>query len=501
MNEPQSTPSEPDCIQVALKLIQNGEIDTALDALREIMRIYPHSHAAYTCMGMLATQAGKLNDAISLLKTATGLGPGSSEAFMLLACAHRENEDLGEAEKACREALEIRPDYPEALSELCAVLYMNGRIDESVAAGRRSVAKNANSAKALNNLGMALIKNYSLEEAELVLGQSLVLDPENYQTWRSRGRARLALEDNSGALVDLEESLRLTPDNIDTIHDIFLAQVRLDSFDAARKTMDHLLDASPHRTATLTDLLSLRSFNDTDLYYRRAMKLDPSDMLPQLCRAHLLLIHGHCSEAITEFKALIKRFPSASSPRAGHLMATQYISGDSPLENAKRHWEWGSTLDSGKLNGRQLPPTDSNQDRKLRIGYLSADLRRHSVAYFIKPILANADATRVENICYFDCTMPDRTTIELNSLAHGWRDVGKKSDEELRMLIEKDEIDILVDLSGYSGKRIQVLADRAAPIQMSYCGYPNTTGLRNMDYRIVDSITDPKGSEELCREE
>lgn len=145
-------------------------------------------------------------------------------------------------------------------------------------------------------------------------------------------------------------------------------------------------------------------------------------------------------------------------------------------------------------------------NKKLKIGYVSADFRQHSVAYFVESILKNHDHTQFEIFCYYNHEKQDEFTERFQSYVDHWCDCVKLSDEELTEKIRQDEIDILIDLSGHTkGNRLSVFARKPAPIQATYIGFPNSTGLTAIDYHITDSYFDPIGigekyhSEQLVR--
>src|SRR5205807_1532640 len=131
-------------------------------------------------------------------------------------------------------------------------------------------------------------------------------------------------------------------------------------------------------------------------------------------------------------------------------------------------------------------------ERCLRVGYVSPDFRSHAVARFVEAILAHHDPRQVESFCYAEVMAPDVTTARLRGLAHRWRPTAGLSHDELTVLIRRDGIDILVDLAGHTGHhRLLTFARKPAPVQVSYLGYPGTTGLSTIDYRLTDAITDP----------
>ena len=137
------------------------------------------------------------------------------------------------------------------------------------------------------------------------------------------------------------------------------------------------------------------------------------------------------------------------------------------------------------------------QGTKLKIGFCSQDFYRHSVTYFFLPIIKNYDRDKWHITCYSDVIKSDEVTDEVRRLADRWCDVRKLSDTELAQRVRSDEIDILIDMSGLSGYvRLGTFVQRAAPVQITYLGYPNTTGLAEMDYRLTDESSDPESMTE-----
>ena len=147
------------------------------------------------------------------------------------------------------------------------------------------------------------------------------------------------------------------------------------------------------------------------------------------------------------------------------------------------------------MAGTVQPHTnDCIKKRRLRIGYVSPDFRAHSVAYFIEPVLKYHDSGHYEIFCYYNHTVEDSVTRRLRAHTDHWRTISGLSDDEAAQLIRKDHIDILVDLAGHTGNnRLLVFARKPAPIQATWLGYLNTTGLAAMDYRITDHSASPPG--------
>lgn len=133
-----------------------------------------------------------------------------------------------------------------------------------------------------------------------------------------------------------------------------------------------------------------------------------------------------------------------------------------------------------------------NPQRRLKVGFLGPDFREHSVSYFLEPVLRGLDRAQFEVFGYGSLPKPDQKTRLLSSLCDCYRDIYPTNHADCAQRIRDDGIDILIELAGISrGTRVWTLPCRAAPVQITYCGYPNTTGLPGVDVRLVDAITDP----------
>ena len=155
------------------------------------------------------------------------------------------------------------------------------------------------------------------------------------------------------------------------------------------------------------------------------------------------------------------------------------------------HRGWGKSQAAGIVPYTSYD-NSREPDRPLRIGYVSPDFRRHPVAFFVEPILEHHDRQKFENICYAQVASPDAFTERFKQLAGSWHNICGLTDEQLAEQIRADRIDILVDLAGHTAKnRLLAFARKPAPVQVSYLGYPNTTGVAAIDYRLTDAIADP----------
>jgi predicted O-linked N-acetylglucosamine transferase (SPINDLY family) len=219
-----------------------------------------------------------------------------------------------------------------------------------------------------------------------------------------------------------------------------------------------------------------------------------------------MLDYGRLDECISYFQKAVEINPDHVLARFNELFVLNYSPDQSPADIAAKHFAVGQWLDQLGNAQKKSFSNEHDEDRVLRIAYLSSDFRDHSVAHFILPVLESHDHSRFEIYVYHNHFRTDEITRRAQRAAFQYLEVAGMNDADLMKQIAGDRIDLLVELNGLSrGNRLTMLAQRAAPVQLSWLGYPNTTGLKSMDYRIVDAVTDPEdqpgnlNSEKLIR--
>ena len=228
-------------------------------------------------------------------------------------------------------------------------------------------------------------------------------------------------------------------------------------------------------------------------HYEHARDLHPSDHVVRYNLGLNQLARGYVAAAIEELRAACGLNPSYLVAQSSHILALHNSDRIGPDEIAVAIREWGSRFASehpAAAPSTVRPGTDRSE--RLRVGFISGDFRTHSVAHFFEPILSARDRGAFTYVLYSNSHLRDAVTERLRAYADDWRDIWRLADDALIELIRTDRIDILVDLSGHTASnRLAVFARRAAAVQVSYLGYPASTGLATMDYRITDAVTDP----------
>jgi predicted O-linked N-acetylglucosamine transferase (SPINDLY family) len=229
-------------------------------------------------------------------------------------------------------------------------------------------------------------------------------------------------------------------------------------------------------------------------HYARARDLHPKDHVIRYNLGLNQLWRGYIDAAIDELRAACGLNPSHLQAQSSHIMALHSSDriGPEEIDAVVRAWGTRFSLEHPASTPATVHPGTRDTAERLRVGFISGDFRTHSVAHFFEPILSARDRSSFTYVLYSNFHLKDSVTDRLRACADDWREVWRLSDDALIELIRTDRIDILVDLSGHTASnRLAVFARRAAPVQITYLGYPGSTGLATMDYRITDAVTDP----------
>lgn len=402
----------------------------------------------------------------SLLKSLSGgaapVDPSRAQAQKLIAAGNAA-EDAGrvaEAKGMYLQAVALAPQLPAAHLNLGIACEALGEAEEARASYERVLALEPDHPFGAYNLGKLDFMQGRLAPAEALLRRALARRPDFPQAWTvlaSVLEARGQLEAAAGAIA---EAVRLQPE------------------DGGALSMQAGI------------LARLGRFDEAEAAASRAAALQPQDADAQAVHAFRLVDLGFAAEALAPLRRAIALAPQRFELRSRELFLLNLVEGVDVQELAARHRALGAQLEAS-VPARTHAPRDA-AGRRLRIGFVSGDFLGHPVTLFLLPVLERRSRDRFEVFCYSSTRKPDAFTRQVQQLSDHWADVSGLHDLQLAEVIAADAIDILVDLSGHtSTARLGAFAAKPAPVQLTWVGYLNTTGLTRMDYRLTDKRCDP----------
>lgn len=475
-----SLPAGPaaDLFVAAVRHHAEGRLDEAQAHYRHILAAHPdHADSAFN-LGVLLRQLGNLEDAIA----------------------------------AYGQALRIDPDYPEAHFNLGNALVAAGKPAEAINAYARALRTTPDHARARVNLGLAyaqlgvaLTNQSNYEAAATAFAEAIALNPDGAETHYNLGNVRKCQGRLDDAASSYARAIALNPSLAEAHSNLgnTLAELgRLDEAVIAHSRAIAIKPASAEMHFNLGNALKDRNKPAAAAAaYKQALAVDPNHAGANANLGIVLMNQGQIDEAIAAYTKAVTLRPDDSDTFSNLLFCRNYDARLTPAELFSVHSEWDARYSAPF----PLPANHTNDrtpGRRLRVGYVSPDFRTHSVGYFLAPLFERRARNDFEVFCYADVLKPDVTTDRLRNLADHWLSTVGMPHDAMARRIQSDRIDILVDLAGHtSHNRLRVFARKPAPVQVTYLGYSNTTGVRAIDYRLVDDITDPSGAADAAAAE
>ncbi|HXA52691.1 MAG TPA: tetratricopeptide repeat protein [Candidatus Acidoferrum sp.] len=433
-----------------------GRFDAARRLYRKVLEREPRHFGALNNLGVLAFCQRDLATARTMLERAVAHPEHNAACHGVFAATLLL---MGAGEQAQQElnlAVRLDPNSAEPYYFVGVALKERGSVRDSVLCLEQAVRLNPQHESARNDLGVALLEAGRLDEARACFEQ----------VGGAMGLANLAHVHRAGklwgkAVECMRQAIALQPDNA-------LLWSNLAAF----------LQADHQYVESLTS-------------GGKAVKLASSS--PE---AWVALGNGQCflglhEEAVHAYTKAAQLGPSRTEFAQNLLFMRHYTGGLTPAAHATQHIEWAKRF--APAPSQRYFANAPDPARRLRVGYVSGDLRAHPVGYGLAPVLEAHDPREVETFCYASGT-PDAWTERMRTAAAHWRTTDRLDHGQLERAVLEDEIDLLIDLSGHTpGNRLAVFARKPAPVQATWLGYFNTTGLGTMDYLIADAQLAPEG--------
>jgi len=437
-----NTDPSKDQLNKLVKLYHSGKMIRAIHICKELLKTYKQSLVLFNILGAALQSIGRFDEAIDSYNQAIQIYPNNPDTHYNLGFAFQNLSEFDNAVNSYNKAIQLKPDYVDAYGNLGNALKELGRLDDS-------------------------IHSYN---------KVIQLKPDYAEAYSNRGNALRDLDQFDEAIKDFNKAIQLKPDYADAYNNL---------------------------GNTLQDKGWL---NEAKKNFNKAIQLDTNYAEAYSNLGTVLLDQGKFDNAIKSYNKAIQLKPDYAIAHSNLLMTLNYSSRLTQAEIFQKHLEFEKQFGCKTLKDEQTTRLDKSKNTRLRVGYISGDLNSHSVGYFFEPLLKSHSRSSIEVYCYYNNIKKDETTKRLIDTSEHWRSIVGMNDDDLVNLIRKDNIDILVDLSGHTAKnRLTIFPHKPAPIQVTWLGYPNTTGLSSIDYRFTDEIVDPVGeadklhSEDLVR--
>ncbi|MGN6085443.1 tetratricopeptide repeat protein [Trinickia sp.] len=495
-------PKHPDALHfMGLLACQIGQSEAGIALMRESIAAHA-SPIYYNNLGNALRDAGKLGDAVAAYRRAVELEPDYAQAHNNLGNALRETGDALAALASCARALELKPGYAEAYNNLGNALKEMGELDAAIAAYGKAIGAAPGFAEAHLNLGIALQARGHGDAALECLRETITLapqlavahdklasvlmhcgdihgaieayrrvtelTPESAQAHNTLGNALNGAARVLEAVPCYERAIALEPDFADACHNLANALRRLGAPERAlgfaRRAIELRGDVPSFHNNLGTILADLGEPDAALACYRDALALNPD-----FGESHTCVLFGQSYVS--------------NGAASTHLSDARYF-GEKMRARATPYTQWPALTDAQRAG------------RPLRVGFVSADLRKHPVGYFFESVLMQLDRARIEPIAYSNALHSDELTARIKPRFALWRHVAEMDDAALAQRIHDDRIDVLIDLSGHTGRnRLPMFTWRPAPVQASWLGYFATTGLAEIDFLLADPHVVPPGEE------
>ncbi|KAL0817265.1 hypothetical protein Bca101_073709 [Brassica carinata] len=449
-----------------------GNTQEGIQKYYEALKIDPHYAPAYYNLGVVYSEMMQYDSALGCYEKAALERPMYAEAYCNMGVIYKNRGDLEMAITCYERCLAVSPNFEIAknnmaiaLTDLGTKVKLEGDVSQGVAYYKKALYYNWHYADAMYNLGVAYGEMLKFDMAIVFYELAFHFNPHCAEACNNLGVLYKDRDNLDKAVECYQMALSIKPNFAQSLNNLGVVYTVQGKMDAAASMIEKAILANPTYA---------EAFNNLGVLYRDA---------------------GNITAAIDAYEECLKIDPDSRNAGQNRLLAMNYINEglDDKLYEAHRDWGWRFT----RLHP-QYTSWDNLKDpeRPITIGYISPDFFTHSVSYFIEAPLTHHDYTKYKVVVYSGVVKEDAKTFRFRDkvLKKGgvWKDIYGIDEKKIASMVREDKIDILVELTGHTANnKLGTMACRPAPLQVTWIGYPNTTGLPTVDYRITDSLADP----------
>ena len=508
--------------------------DLAIDSYKQVLKIKPDNAGAYYNTGVMQHENGEIDAAIESYQRATKIKHDYAAAYLNMGDALHEKQDLDAAICSYKQVIKIKPDDADAYYNIGTALKDKGELDIAIDSYKQAINIKPDHAKAYYNMGIALKDKGELDAAIDSHKQAIKIKPDHAGAYYNMGNVLNEKGELDAAIDSHKQAIRIKPDHAEAYNNMGIALKDKGELDAAIYSYRQAIKIKPDYADAYNNMgnaLNDKAESDAAIdRYKQALKIKPDYAEAYYNMGISLINKGEMDAAVDSYEKAIKIKPDYELAHSGKLyrqahvcdwsgiergrevipklgISAQYINPFEilPLEDApERHRLRSEVFAKNEFKQKPLPlaSRSTQKPKRLRIGYFSSDFKEHPVAYLMAKVIETHDRNFFEVYGYsIGPAKDDKMRHRLIKGFDVFDDVQDMSDQDVALLARQDQIDIAIDLTGYTqNSRSGIFAYRAAPMQINYLGYPGTMGANFIDYIIADPILIPSDSQKHYNE-
>ncbi|PXX42461.1 tetratricopeptide repeat protein [Undibacterium pigrum] len=494
------------CCNLGMILASQGRYQDAEPCFQQAIACQTDMTTADFFLVNLYQQQGKQQEAETVLKNLLTRQPANTAARDALLNAYLQTSRFAEAENIYRQMLVSHPQEASLHYNLGVVLKAQGQTEAAKNCYQLALQLQPGFSNALGNLGLIFLEQGDLAQAESCNLRALEYDPKFTLAHVNLAQIYTSNAQFSKAEASYRKALELDKDN--AIYHSYLGKLFFEQrrYDDAQTCYQKALQLDPNSIPALLELgqlhMTFGRATEARSCFDQAIKLRPD-----LAHAHNSLgalydDQGMIPEAVTAYRRALEYQPDFPEAYGNLLFSLNYHPDLSAEEIFAAYQEYERRF-AARLYQLWRPHTNSREPgRRLKIGYVSPDMRRHPVQHFLEPLLAQHDKSQFEIYAYAELTSEDNVSTRFRALVDHWVPTRNMSDDAMAEKIRADGIDILMDIAGHTGNnRLRVMARKPAPVSLTWLGYAYSTGLRAVDYFLSDAVFAPPEANHLFAEQ
>jgi predicted O-linked N-acetylglucosamine transferase (SPINDLY family) len=476
---------------VADTLDQAAAAEGSVDALHDMAR--------------RAIARGEPGMALARLQDALALAPTDASLLCSQGAAYRNNGEFALARRSYEQALVLKPDYLQVLSNLGEWCLAKGLNEEALEWLDKAIAISPHFFEARVNKTAALFELSRFEDARALAQQLVDEEPTRPEAHLNQGNLLVHTGKSKLGIKHYKKALELQPGYAEAHYNLASLLGTKGDIAATISYLERRLKERGDSVQNLAMLAVARQaaghLAQSEALCRRILERQPDNVTALVTLGSCLSIGGNSASASALYEQVFEHDPSQAAMGSNILFEHNNIHSTSRSKLFEMHRAWAERFEAPLERQNDFSQRNRDPCRKLKIGYVSGDFVRHPVGFLLRDILRHHNAEQFEVHCFSMAIRPEEVLPELREAADAWEDIFFLTDDELVALIEKAEIDILIDLSGHTAfNRLLVFARRPAPVQVEWIGYFHSTGMSSIDYFITDPHTTPIDNGQLFTE-